>query len=95
MGARGVNSFNGSGNVGDDVVFDETGTGDPCCSFTLHMEDKGVRVTTARINVYGGLVRVCRDRLRPGAYVVVTGELMNRGRSLTEVRARDLAIPNV
>jgi single-stranded DNA-binding protein len=92
MGSRGINSFNGSGHAFDEV-YGSTSGGTPACSFMLVVEDKGEKTTRIRVNVYGGLVRVCKNLLRPGVYVVVTGELMNRGRDLTEIRARDLAFP--
>ena len=88
--ARGTNRFNGSGHARN-VVFDQTGNGDECASFVLHMRDKH-NTARVRINVYGGLVRVCRQRLVEDGYVVVDGQVMNRER-LTEVRAEDLAFP--
>lgn len=92
MGSRGVNNFSGSGNVAS-PKFASTYSGEECASFVMVMEDKGRKTTTVRVNVYGGLVRVCRARLEKGVYVVVSGELMNRSERLTEVRAKDLAFP--
>lgn len=86
-----------SGNVSDSVVFSETGSGEPACSFCM-ASDKSVSTTRVittwvRVNVYGTLVQACRKKLTKGMYVTVTGEMMNRSsddRTLTEVRAKEL-----
>jgi single-stranded DNA-binding protein len=92
MPKRGINVVAFSGEVVSEPEYSETSRDRvPCCTFLLRQQDKGRKSTTARINVYGGLVSVCRSRLRHGVYVVVDGEMMNRGKELTEVRASDLA----
>lgn len=96
---RGINETQQSGNVSGPIQYGETRNGDLAGSFILAVDRNNAYATFVRINVYGALVNVCRQRLHKGAYVIVTGELMNRQRSggdetssttLTEIRARDV-----
>lgn len=94
---RGINKVVISGVAGSHSNFGETPNGSPCGSFFIvsdrHSGGGSVVSVTAKINVYGdNLVRVCQARLAPGVYVIVEGELMNRGRGdhHTEIRAREV-----
>jgi single-stranded DNA-binding protein len=94
---RGINRVVLSGNVGDRVVYGTTRMGTQACSFSMASDrHDGDDVVTAwvRINLYGDdLVRICREKLTKGMYVIVEGELMNRDGTvgeLTEVRAREV-----
>jgi single-stranded DNA-binding protein len=89
---RGINRVIVSGNVSDDVQFVTT-TGakeQSLCIFNLASDRHAQgNVVTAwvKVNVFiEPLVAICRTRLKKGMYVIVEGELMNRG----EVRAREL-----
>lgn len=66
------------GNVSGPIHYGETTRGDPACSFVLVAEGKEVPTVFVRVNIYGGLVKVCDQRLKKGAYVIVDGGLMNR-----------------
>ena len=91
-----INHVSISGNVGK-VTFATMGNGDPVCTFHL-ASDRRARDKTitawVKINVYSkALVEVCKNRLRTGIEIAVSGELMNReGKlgELTEVRARQI-----
>lgn len=82
-----------TGNVGK-ILFGETKSGSPSCSFELFSErrDGAAMISTrTKINVYGPLVEICRDRVKTGILAFVEGELMNRKGQmgeLIEVRAR-------
>lgn len=93
---RGVNKVVISGNVGDRISFQETGAGVPACSFRIasdrHTADGSI-TAWVKVNVYDGLVKICKTKLKKGGYVIVEGELMNRDGQLgelTEVRAKDI-----
>lgn len=89
---RGINRVIISGNVSEDIQFATTvsGTERTLCTFYLASDRhaQGAVVTAwVKVNVYiEALVNLCQQRLRKGAYVIVEGELMNRG----EVRAREI-----
>ena len=89
---RGLNKVIVSGNVSEDVQFVQTSGSkeQTLCTFFLASDrhTQGQVVTAwIKINVYiEALVKLCRARLRKGVYILVEGELMNRG----EVRAREL-----
>lgn len=85
---RGVNSTVQSGNVGSRISYGVTDEGVPAVSFDIAVEEKSTR-TWVRVNAFGGLVEICRDRLREGGYVQVVGRLMNRKRR-TEIRAEQI-----
>lgn len=96
---RGINRVMLSGNVTAAPEFgNKTGDGAEVCGFTVASDryaSNGQTVTAfVKVNVYPeGLVRLCRDRVKQGDYLIVDGELMNRdGRhgTLLEVRARDI-----
>jgi len=91
--ARGTNLVGVSGNIGGEISFGETHGGDQFCSFQVAVEGRSKAVTWVRVNVYGPLVNICRDRLKRGLYVSVKGELMNRSNNsdFTEVRCEDIA----
>jgi single-stranded DNA-binding protein len=98
---RGVNKVVISGNVGDRTTYGKTGSGVPCCSFSVASDRKdGREIITAwvRVNVYGDeLVGDCKERLEKGVYCIVDGELMNRDGKvgeLTELRARGIVFMN-
>jgi single-stranded DNA-binding protein len=96
---RGTNAWHGSGNVGQPIKFATTKNDTDCCSFMVAIDGKNNTTTWVRINVYGGLVSICRQKLEVGGYIVINGELMNRGVSsfsdkVTEVRAVDLVFVN-
>lgn len=89
--ARGSNAVSISGNVGGEIVTGETKSGDPFFSFQVAIENKNKNVTWARVNVYGPLVSICRDRVKKSIYVVVKGELMNRAHTdEVEIRCEDI-----
>lgn len=111
--AFGVNEQVGSGNVSGPIKFGTTNDGQVACSFILVMDkrvNRGDRpsgqaqTARVRVNVYGGLAKICEQKLRKGGYVVVSGELMNREPSdsrsdgvshlITEVRADDIVFTN-
>ncbi len=94
---RGLNSVVISGNVGKYITFGDTSAGTPACSFSIasdrHTGQDGIISAWVKINAYGDVVRICKERLQKGSYVAVTGELMNRTVSsmeLVEVRAREI-----
>jgi single-stranded DNA-binding protein len=94
---RGINRVIISGNISGRVSYNETSSGTPACSFSLASDRyaSGSVVTAwVKVNVYGdGLVRTCSERLIKGLYVLVEGELMNRGGQtgeLTEIRAKEI-----
>ncbi len=91
--ARGTNLVGVSGNVGGEISFGETHGGDPFCSFQIAVEARNKAVTWVRVNIYGPLVNICKERLKRGLYVSVKGELMNRSNNtdFTEVRCEDIA----
>lgn len=86
-----------TGNVGK-LLFGRTNSGSPSCSFELFSDrkDGNTTITTrSKINVYGPLVQICKDRVSQGSLVLVEGELMNRRGQmgdLTEVRARKVFV---
>lgn len=86
-----------TGNVGK-LLFGHTNSGSASCSFELFSErrDGTTTITTrSKINVYGPLVQICKDRVSQGSLVLVEGELMNRRGQmgdLTEVRARKVFV---
>ena len=94
---RGINKVQFSGNIGHSIKFNTTDNGYKACSFQLasdrYAKDKIITVW-AKVNVYRkDLVNVCESKLKEGAYVIVTGELMNRNKDsvqLLEVRALEL-----
>lgn len=98
---RGINHVVVSGNIGDRIVFRETGSGTAACSFSVasdrHTADGSV-TAWVKVNVYGaGLVNLCRQRLGKGGYAIIEGELMNRDGQLgelTEVRAKEIVFIN-
>jgi single-stranded DNA-binding protein len=94
--SRGINSVAVSGNVTRDISFGETDGGNPYCTFTIITEKKDRKHRAiVRLNVYlPGLVQVCRNLLREGGYVVVSGELMNPDhKSGCEIRCLEIAFP--
>jgi hypothetical protein len=91
---RGTNSWYGSGNVGASIRYARTRESVECCSFVLAIDDRNT-TTRVRVNVYGGLVEICRKKLRSGKYAIIHGELMNRlgvskGEIILETRARNI-----
>ena len=104
---RGMNKVIISGNVCNMPHYGNTGNGAEVCSFRL-VSDRalggGNKISAwIKINVYGNdFVRVCRDQIKRGAYVLVEGELMNRDwhcpdghtQDLVEVRAREIIFMN-
>lgn len=89
---RGMNKVVVSGNVSDDVQFLQNGSKDQqtMCTFFVASDrhsQGNVTTTWIKVNVYmEALVNLCRNRLHKGTYVMVEGEITNRG----EVRAREL-----
>lgn len=95
---RGTNSWNGSGEVTSIDYGRTQGSDQECATIMLMICDKGDKITRVRVNIYGGLVTVCRVRdVQTGTFVVITGELMNRGHDRihekTEVRASNIVVP--
>lgn len=93
--ARGINQVVLAGNIGGSVTYGTTGGGEQACSFLLAVEGKGRNATWVRVNVYGGLVSVCREKAHKGRYAIVAGQLMNRtgGQSqndLVEIRCEEV-----
>ena len=95
---RGLNKLIISGNVSGDINYATLPSGGEVLSFSIASDRRssggGVLTVWVRINVFmEPLVRICRERLVKGGYVLVEGELMNRdgncGR-LTEVRAWEI-----
>lgn len=93
---RGTNSWNGSGIVCSDVVFNETTKGDQACGFRIAINKLYRPTFYIRVNAYGSNAEGCRKMdLSRGDCVIVDGELMSRmGREeqLTEVRCREIVI---
>lgn len=95
---RGINRVVLSGVLSSPLDYATTGAESEVCSFMLESSRPGAHGATVtsfvKINAYSsGLVGVCRAMLHQGAYVIVEGELMNRGGRYgerTEVRARDI-----
>lgn len=96
--SRGINRVSISGKVIGKSVFDQTQSRAVAGSFILLSErythDSIVSVR-AKINVYGeGLVNVCKQRVSPGTYAIIDGELMNRsgayGDDFLEIRAQSV-----
>lgn len=95
---RGVNKSIISGNVSGKILFSNTDSGSPACSFNVASDNFlfGGQVVSVwvRVNVYGeGIVNLCKSRLSKGQYIIIFGELMNRQGPtgpLTEIRAREL-----
>jgi single-stranded DNA-binding protein len=89
---RGINKVIVSGNVSEDVQFVQTSGSREQTLCTFHVASdrhtQGQVVTAwVKVNVYiEALVKLCKTRMKKGVYVLVEGELMNRG----EVRAREL-----
>lgn len=100
---RGINRVIVSGNVGDRVTYGETRSGVLACSFAIasdRYDGRDIVTAWVRANVYGDdLVRLCKERLVKGCYLLIEGELMNRDGKfgeLTEIRARDIVfLPGV
>lgn len=96
--SRGTNSWNGSGTIVTDPVYNKTGAGGEACSFRIAVNQHHKPTLFIRINVYGGNASMCKKFLvKKGDFVVVDGELMNRqGRDevLTEIRCHELVIQN-
>ena len=90
---RGISAWTESGNVGSKIQFGLTqAKREPYCTFDLYVEDKGDKTTRIVVNVYGGLVSVCRERLHRGVYCIVHGSAVNRGNA-TELKAKSIAFP--
>ena len=93
--ARGINSVVVAGNIGGSINFGATNGGEQACSFLLAVEGKGRAATWVLVNVYGGLVSICRDRASKGGYPIVAGQLMNRTghqsqNDLVEIRCEEV-----
>ena len=80
-----------SGNVGSRIAFGQTDAGVNACAFDLAVNDgpKKDQKIWIRINVFGGLVELCKQRLKKGVYLQVAGSVMQRKRKL-EVRAEQI-----
>lgn len=96
-----LNSSFLSGNISDVIYATTEKKADPAASFTLFVDNSGDDNTTlVRVNVFGSLVLLCKDRgLKGGDYVIVEGALMNRlirsnGFRATEIKAKDIKILN-
>lgn len=76
--SKGLNVVAISGNVGKATFSITKERGDEVCSFTMAIEKAKDIVTWVRVNVYGGNVISCKERLHKGGYVIVQGELMSR-----------------
>lgn len=95
---RGLNTCTLSGNVSGDINYATLPNGGEALSFSMASDRRasggGVITVWTRVNVFiDPLVRICRERLVKGGYVLVHGELMNRDGvcgKLTEVRAWDI-----
>ena len=92
---RGFNKVILSGNVTGKIDYATTDNGSEVCTFVIasdrHGSGGGVVTAFVKVNVYAEpLVRLCRNRLDKGSYLLLEGELMNRSTpsgKLTEVRA--------
>lgn len=99
----GINNVVVAGNVARDPMFDKTKEGMDACSFVIVINEKGSRaediVTWVRINMFGDVVAIVREKVKQGDYVIIRGELMNRAasedpgkslgaRNLLEIRGR-------
>lgn len=96
----GINEVQFSGTVSK-IEFSSTAKGKPCSTFLLSCETKEGGHAMIRVNIYNGLVNVCRQILREGDYAIVAGRLMNRVRKdhdktqlLVEVRADRIVVPH-
>jgi single-stranded DNA-binding protein len=93
--SRGINHIWLSGNVSGTPVYGTTHSGSECCSFVLVCDRPGSGGVTVKcfvnVNVYAGLVDICRKKLAKGVYVQVVGELMDRedGRG-SDARAKEI-----
>ena len=94
---RGINRVVLSGNVTGQIDYATTDTGSEVCTFVLASDrhaNGGVVTVFAKVNVYiEALVRLCRNKLEKGCYLLLEGELMNRqapSGKLTEVRAWEI-----
>jgi len=94
--SRGTNSWNGSGSLVSDPIYNQTRSGGEACSFKIAINQLHKPTLYIRINVYGGNVSVCQKfSIGKGDFVVVDGELMSRygqNEVLTEIRCRELVI---
>lgn len=92
----GMNVVALTGNVGKIGYAKTLKNDEDVCTFTIAIQKNKDAVTWARVNVYGALVPICRERLAKGDMVGVEGELMNRkvtdgGESfMTEIRCKSL-----
>jgi len=99
----GINNVVVAGNVARDPAFDKTKEGMDACTFVIVINEKGSRsediVTWVRINMFGDVIPVVREKVKQGDYVIIRGELMNRAasgdpakslgaRNLLEIRGR-------
>ena len=94
---RGLNRVTVSGNVSGDIRFGQLPDDSPVMTFSMASDrktDNGTVTAWIKVNVYiEPLVRLCRERLSRGSYVLVDGELMNREGQygkLTGVRAQEI-----
>lgn len=94
---RGLNKVILSGNVTGKIDYASTDNGAEACTFVVASDRYaagGIVTAYIKVNVYAeGLVKLCRNRLTKGCYILLEGELMNRASSfgkLTEVRAWEL-----
>lgn len=94
---RGINKVILSGNVTGKIEYGRTDSGSEVCAFIVASDrhtSGGVVTAYIKVNVYiEGLVKLCRNRLDKGCYLLVEGELMNRSvpsGKLTEVRAWEI-----
>lgn len=91
----GLNVVALTGDVGNVTFATTRESGEAVCSFTMAIQKNKSQATWARVNVYGGLVEICRERLKKGERLAVQGELMNRRvregeEFLTEIRCREI-----
>jgi single-stranded DNA-binding protein len=98
---KGVSSVTLSGNIGGPILEGRTtNEGDPCLGFRVAIEKPGCsQPVWAKVNVYGQQnVDLCQRRVKPGGYVIVAGELMNRitatGEQTMEIKGIVLIFPN-
>lgn len=78
---RDENRLHLSGRVRGELVEGQTTT-EPACYFLLRSVREGTETVT-KVNAYGeGLVGLCRDRIKAGQYLSVSGELMNREKTV-------------
>lgn len=93
---RGINKVVLSGHITGRGDYDEK-KGQLRCSFQVASDRHShgdVITAVIRVNVFiDALARMCERKLTKDLYVIVEGELMNRGgqhEKLTEVRARQI-----